>query len=102
MKRARQARTPEARQEREAAIRAAALDVFVAKGFADARLEDVAARAGVAKGTIYLYFDSKEALLQALVRAAVAGPIADFQQKLQETELSTEESLRLLSRWFAS
>lgn len=49
----------------------AALAVFAEKGFAAARMEDIAARAGAAKGTIYLYFPSKEAVFEALVRSAV-------------------------------
>src|SRR5262245_58470781 len=57
------------RDERRAAIIAAALEEFSARGFAAARLDDVAARAGVAKGTIYLYFHDKEHLFQELVRA---------------------------------
>ncbi len=52
-------------------ILAAALDVFRDRGFAAARLDDVAARAGVSKGTLYLYFPSKEALFKALVRESV-------------------------------
>src|SRR5262249_8642320 len=59
------------RGERRAAILAAALEEFSAGGFAAARLDDVAARAGVAKGTIYLYFRDKESLFQELVRAMV-------------------------------
>ncbi len=65
--------------ERRRAILAAALDEFSARGFAATRLEDVAQRAGVAKGTIYLYFRDKESLLQELVRAMLtplAGAIA--------------------------
>src|SRR5438132_9000863 len=58
--------------ERREAILAAALDEFSARGFAAARLDDVAARAGVAKGTIYLYFRDKESLFQELVRAMVS------------------------------
>lgn len=57
--------------ERREAILAAALDEFVAKGYAAARLDDVASRAGVAKGTIYLHFADKEALFQELVRTAL-------------------------------
>jgi AcrR family transcriptional regulator len=60
--------------ERRAAIIAAGLDEFTAKGFAATRLEDVAKRAGVAKGTIYLHFKDKEALFQELVRTAL-GPL---------------------------
>ena len=51
------------------AILAAALDEFSERGFAAARLDDVARRAGVAKGTIYLYFRDKESLFQELIRA---------------------------------
>src|SRR5882724_7036052 len=58
--------------ERRAAIIAAGLDEFVARGFAATRLDDVAKRAGVAKGTIYLHFEDKEALFQELIRSAVA------------------------------
>jgi AcrR family transcriptional regulator len=53
-------------------ILAAALEEFSARGFAAARLEDVARRAGVAKGTIYLYFSDKETLFQELVRAELS------------------------------
>jgi AcrR family transcriptional regulator len=65
-------RAPRGRAEKSAARReavlAAALDEFSARGFAATRIDDVARRAGVAKGTIYLYFRDKEALFQELVR----------------------------------
>ncbi len=54
--------------ERRDAILAAALDEFASRGFEAARLDDVARRAGVAKGTIYLYFRDKETLFQELIR----------------------------------
>jgi AcrR family transcriptional regulator len=57
--------------ERREAIIAAGLDEFIARGFAATRLDDVAKRAGVAKGTIYLHFTDKEALFQELVRTAL-------------------------------
>ncbi len=60
--------------ERRAAIIAAALDLFSERGFAAARIEDVAARAGVAKGTVYLNFADKEALFEGIVRAQI-GPL---------------------------
>jgi AcrR family transcriptional regulator len=60
------------RTERREAILAAALEEFSARGFAATRLEDVAQRAGVAKGTIYLYFSDKESLFQELVRAMLS------------------------------
>ena len=54
----------------------AALALFVEKGFAATRVEDIATRAGLSKGAVYLYFPSKEAILEGLVRRAVS-PIAD-------------------------
>lgn len=54
--------------DRRDAILAAALDEFASRGFEAARLDDVARRAGVAKGTIYLYFRDKESLFQELIR----------------------------------
>ena len=55
----------------------AAFAVFVEKGFADARLDDIAAKAGVSKGTIYLYFDSKEAIFKDMI-----GRVADAKLEL--------------------
>jgi AcrR family transcriptional regulator len=57
-------------------IIAAALEAFAARGFAATKLEDIARRAGVTKGTIYLYFPSKEALFKALVRETIVPVIA--------------------------
>ena len=62
---------------RPAELLDAALDVFFEKGFAAARLEDIAARAGVSKGTVYLYFNSKEDVFDALIRAI---PVANVEQ----------------------
>jgi len=59
---------------RREAILSAALDEFSARGFAAARLDDVAKRAGVAKGTIYLHFRDKDALFQEIVRSMM-GPL---------------------------
>jgi AcrR family transcriptional regulator len=56
----------------------AALSVFAEKGFAAARMDDIAARARVSKGTIYLYFESKEAVFRALVQATLARRVADL------------------------
>lgn len=60
---------------RRDAILAAALEEFSARGFAAARLDDVARRAGIAKGTIYLYFSDKESLFQELVRSQISPVI---------------------------
>ena len=57
--------------ERRAAIIEAALDEFIARGFTATRIDDVAKRAGVAKGTIYLHFKDKESMFEELVRTAI-------------------------------
>jgi len=69
---ARQDRRVARREQRRATILAAALEEFVARGFAAARLDDVARRARIAKGTIYLYFRDKESLFQELVRTMLS------------------------------
>lgn len=66
------ARTHEAKDARRLALTEAALDEFFERGFSAARMDDIARRAGVSKGTLYLYFDSKEALFAALVEAYAA------------------------------
>src|ERR1700743_3616960 len=71
---------PTGRAERAAdrgqAIIEAAFDTFIEQGFAATRLDDVAKRAGVAKGTIYLHFKDKEALFEELVRTAIVPLIS--------------------------
>jgi AcrR family transcriptional regulator len=57
--------------ERRGAIVEAAMDEFIARGFAATRLDDVAKRAGVAKGTIYLHFKDKESMFEELIRTAI-------------------------------
>jgi AcrR family transcriptional regulator len=64
------------KEARPSEILGAALDVFRERGFTAARLEDVAKRAGVSKGTLYLYFPSKEAIFKALVRESILPNIA--------------------------
>jgi AcrR family transcriptional regulator len=90
------ARGEEERQAKLQTILDAALDVFAQKGFAEARLEDVAARAGVAKGTIYLYFASKQALFEALVHSGIAAPIEAMESKILALDLPVEAVLRML------
>ena len=72
-------RRPDARPDE---ILEAAISVFGEVGFARAKLEDVARRAGVSKGTVYLYFDSKDALFRAMVRGRVVSRF-----EASETEL---------------
>ena len=66
--------------ERRDAILAAALDEFAARGFAATRLEDVANRANVAKGTIYLHFADKETLFQELIRMELSPVVGALEQ----------------------
>lgn len=75
---------------RRDAILAAALDEFSARGFEAARLEDVAKRAGIAKGTIYLYFRDKESLFQELLRAMLA-PLAVRIEALGQLDISAAQ-----------
>jgi AcrR family transcriptional regulator len=63
-------------EERQDHILRAALEVFSEHGFAATRLEDVAHRAGVAKGTLYLYFPDKEALFERMLQSVAAPPLA--------------------------
>jgi AcrR family transcriptional regulator len=74
-KRSRRADKTAARRD---AILKAALDEFSERGFAATRLDDVARRAGIAKGTIYLYFSDKEALFQELITSMLGPLIADL------------------------
>jgi AcrR family transcriptional regulator len=86
---------------RPSELTAAALDLFVEKGFAATRLEDVAARAGVSKGTLYLYFNSKEALFKAVVEEGIVPVLAAAEQRLAEHDGSSIELLRhLLFGWW--
>src|ERR1043165_9431557 len=74
----------------------AALAVFAQKGFAATRLDDVAARAGITKGTIYLYFDSKQALFEALARQSIGAQIDMITARLAQFPGSSAELLRFV------
>lgn len=65
------------KEARPSELLEAALHLFVEKGFAATRLEDVAARAGVSKGTLYLYFENKNALFKAVVQEGIIPVIAE-------------------------
>jgi AcrR family transcriptional regulator len=83
-------------------ILTAALEEFNVNGFDASRVEDIAARAGVSKAAVYLYFDSKEALLRALIEREVA-PIADQVTAAAEAGMDDPKSaLRGMARIIAS
>lgn len=84
------------RAERRRAILDAALAVFSQNGFAGARLDDVARRAGVAKGTLYLYFTDKEALFRGLVEENISPVLADADGMVALFPGSTRDLLGLL------
>jgi AcrR family transcriptional regulator len=91
------------KEARPAELMAAALDLFVERGFASTRLEDVAARAGVSKGTLYLYFSSKEELFKAVIRSGIVPLIERGERQLEEHKGAASELLRdIVFGWWAS
>lgn len=92
------ARRKEARPQE---LTAAALSLFVERGFAATKLDDIAARAGVSKGTLYLYFDSKEALFTAVIREGIV-PALDQAAALYERYGNDPERLlrEILLGWW--
>lgn len=80
---------------------AAALELFVERGFAATRLEDVARRAGVSKGTLYLYFENKEELFKAVVRAHIVQAIGEAEVDFAASEAHSADLLRaMLMKWW--
>jgi TetR/AcrR family transcriptional regulator len=82
------------KQARPGELLDAALDLFVEKGFAATRSEEVAARAGVSKGTLFLYFPSKEELFKAVVRENMSGRFAEWNDEFERFEGSTADMVR--------
>lgn len=72
----------------------AALDLFVEKGFAGTRMEEVAERAGVSKGTVFLYFPSKEDLFKAVVRHNISGQFPQWNAEFESFQGSSADMLR--------
>jgi len=82
-------------------LAAAALDLFVERGFAATRLDDVARRAGVSKGTLYLYFDSKEDLFKAVIREGYVTRINEFAERMKDFKGTSAELIReLVNTWW--
>lgn len=79
----------------------AALDLFVEKGFAATRVEEVAARAGVSKGTLFLYFPSKEELFKAVVMESIANRFVEWNAEFAAFDGSSAELLRYaMTTWW--
>ena len=75
---------------------AAALDLFVERGYAGTRLDDVASLAGVSKGTLYLYFENKEELFKAVVRENIVAALVDAEDLIAGFEGHSSVLLRKL------
>lgn len=76
----------------------AALELFVDRGYVATRLEDVASKAGVSKGTVYLYFANKEELFKAVVREGLVSPLAEMKDVIAQYQGGTFDLLRMLVR----
>lgn len=96
--------TPTRRRRKEARpqeLLDAALELFVEKGFAAARAEEVAIRAGVSKGTLYLYYPSKEDLLKAVIKKNLSERIAAGAAQVEQFPGSAAELVRsILVDWW--
>ena len=79
----------------------AAIELFVERGFSSTRLEDVARRAGVSKGTLYLYYANKEDLFKAVVRQSIVPMLGQAEVSVAEFEGHSAQLLRnvILSWW---
>src|SRR5690242_18466094 len=83
-------------ETRRSDIISAALRLFAAKGFAATRLDDVAEAAGIAKGTVYLYFETKEELFRDVVRQELLPTLDRFEAEVAAHQGPTADLLRLL------
>ena len=89
------------KHERPGELLQAALELFVEKGFAATRVEEVALRAGVSKGTLFLYYDSKEELFKAVIQANLTPHIIAWDQEIEQFQGSTADMLRYgLGSWW--
>lgn len=82
------------KEDRPQEITEAAFLAFAEKGYAATRVEEVARRAGVSKGLLYLYFKTKEELFKAVIKSVVIRRVDALVTTLENTELSSEEFLR--------
>ncbi len=95
-------KTARRKEARPGELIAAALDLFVEKGYAATRVEEVARRAGVSKGTLFLYFASKEDLFKAVVRENISGRFPQWSSQLDNYPGSTAELLHFaMKTWWA-
>ncbi len=89
------------KEARPQELLAAALDLFVERGYSATRLDDVAARAGVSKGTLYLYFTNKEELFKAVVRENVVPVLGEAEDIIENFEGATADLFReIIHGWW--
>src|SRR6201988_251743 len=86
--------------ERRAAIVDAAMQEFIARGFAATRLDDIAKRAGVAKGTIYLHFKDKESMFEELIRTAIVPMVSRLWATPPQPGASVRDMMEGFARTF--
>jgi AcrR family transcriptional regulator len=88
------ARYQRRKEDRPHEITQAALEAFTEKGYAATRVEEVARRAGVSKGLMYLYFKTKEELFKAVVKSVVIRRMDQLIGNIETTDLSSEDFIR--------
>jgi AcrR family transcriptional regulator len=88
-------------EDRPREICTAALEVFAEKGFAAAKLDEIARRAGVSKGTLYLYFKDKEDLFRAVVRDAIAPNVQAITATVAALDAPFAQVVRMFLAGFA-
>ena len=91
------------KDDRPDEILAAALGLFVRKGFVSTTMDDIAKKAGVSKGTVYLYFPSKDSLFKTIVHELMVPKIAEVEVFIAAYEGSQSELLKLvISKWWTT
>ncbi len=101
LKKALHAKRERRKEARPGELLEAALDLFVEKGFTATRVEEVAARAGVSKGTLFLYFPSKEDLFKAVVRENISSHFKEWNQTFDNFKGTSAEMISLcMNEWW--
>lgn len=88
------ARFKRRKSARPAEITHAAMEAFAEHGYEATRVDDVARRAGVSKGLLYLYFKTKEELFKAVIRSFISPHVANLTETIEATDVSVAEFLR--------
>jgi len=84
------------KDKRPLEIMQAAVDLFVSKGFASTKIDDIAKQAGVSKGTVYLYYSSKESLFKAMVHELMVPKINEVERYILSYDGKQQELLKIV------